>query len=478
MIFSKVEGKYRAFAVALLIAAIALIDSRVDAPIAFGFLYLLPILLVGTTWDRWHVVGVALLCTLLCEAYNPHGLNWGFSLPQDVLIFAALAGTGLFAHEITASRRRERQHLEQVQRESIARRAAEEQLEFLIDSSPAAIFTTDSNGIILQANSAAHRLLGVSDSALPGRSIDRYFPALARVPLAGATPQAFRTEMQCRGERENREVFLANVFFSTYKTAMGPRLAALAVDASEELRDREESSLDQMLAGSRILVSAVWHEIRNVCGAIAINYTNMARDGALAEDRNFEAMGALVETLGSIASLELRQSSAEPRADTVELAEILDDVRIVLEPYCRDAGIALEWRIPPSLPAVWADRHRLMQAVLNLVRNSERALEDADKKRISIQVTPGPRSVSIRFTDSGPGIADSQQLFVPFQKGAESSGLGLYISRAFLRSFRGDLRYDPGSPGCSFLIELALAGSGFEEDAAGPHATHTPAAAR
>ena len=69
-----------------------------------------------------------------------------------------------------------------------------------------------------------------------GRNISRYIAALGCVPSVEETPQTFRTEMQCRGERENGEVFLANVFFSTYKTAIGPRLAALVVDASEELQ--------------------------------------------------------------------------------------------------------------------------------------------------------------------------------------------------------------------------------------------------
>jgi signal transduction histidine kinase len=48
-------------------------------------------------------------------------------------------------------------------------------------------------------------------------------------------------------------------------------------------------------------------------------------------------------------------------------------------------------------------------------------------------------------------------LFQPFQKGADSTGLGLYLSRAFVRSFRGDLRYEPTAKGCCFVIELALA---------------------
>ena len=75
--------------------------------------------------------------------------------------------------------------------------------------------------------------------------------------------------MQTRGQRESGEVFLADVFFSTYNTAAGPRLAALLSSTPlRHLREREEASLQQLLAGSRILVAAVSHEVSNVCGAI------------------------------------------------------------------------------------------------------------------------------------------------------------------------------------------------------------------
>ena len=62
--------------------------------------------------------------------------------------------------------------------------------------------------------------------------------------------------------------------------------------------------------------------------------------------------------------------------------------------------------------------------------------------------------MSIRFTDTGPGIPADQKIFQPLQKGADATGLGLYLSRAFMRSFRGDLRHDPRHPGCSFVLEL------------------------
>jgi C4-dicarboxylate-specific signal transduction histidine kinase len=264
--------------------------------------------------------------------------------------------------------------------------------------------------------------------------------------------------MQTRGERESGDVFLADVFFSTYHTAAGPRLAALLVDASEHLREREEASLQQLLAGSRIMVAAVSHEVRNVCGAIGVMHENLARNGVLAGNKDFEALGSLVETLSKIASLDLKQSarsarSAEP--SRVDLREVLTDLRIVLEPYCEESEIDLRFSIPDELPLVQADRQSLLQVLLNLTKNSQRALESASRRLIDISVVNRKDGVSVRISDSGPGIPPGQTLFQPLQKGADTTGLGLYLSRAFMRSFRGDLRHDPAHPGCSFVLELA-----------------------
>jgi PAS domain S-box-containing protein len=336
-----------------------------------------------------------------------------------------------------------------------ARRAAELQLEFLIESSPAAVLTMTAEGEILLANPAAHRLLGVAGGSLPGKSIARYVPALASVPPVDEAAKIFRTEMQTRGQKESGEVFLADVFFSTYSTPAGPRLAALLVDASEHLREREEASLQQLLAGSRILVAAVSHEVRNVCGAIGMMHENLARGGSLKGNQDFEALGSLVETLSKIASLELKQSVGSSEPGNIDLNEVLTDLRIVLEPLCEESDIELRWDIPEKLPLVEADRASLLQVLLNLTKNSQRALEPVARKSIAISASARADGVSIRFADNGPGIPTGQKLFQPLQKGADATGLGLYLSRAFMRSFRGDLRHDPLHAGCSFVLDLA-----------------------
>jgi PAS domain S-box-containing protein len=444
---------------AILIAIIAITDWQVEINATLGFLYIFPMVLLGTALGWWQVILAAIFCTFLSDRLDPFPMET--ETARDALIFLTLSVTGLLSLSLTKSYRREKQSL-------ATQRAAEEQLKFLIDTSPAAILTMTAAGEILLGNPAAHRLLGVADSSLTGRAIARYIPALGSIPSGDESDKIFRTQMQTRGQRDSGEVFLADIFFSTYNTPAGPRLAAMIVDTSENLREREEASLNQLLAGSRILVAAVSHEIRNVCGAIGVMHENLARKGSLAGDQDFEALGSLVETLSKIASLELKRSAGVFEPGSADLGEVLTDFRIVLEQMCDESDIHLHWSAPEKLGAIQADRHSLMQVLLNLAKNSQRALEDVREKTIDLTVTPKPDGISIRFTDNGPGIPSDQKIFQPLQKGAHATGLGLYLSRAFMRSFRGDLRHDAQHPGCSFVLELTAAPETSQREDATP----------
>jgi PAS domain S-box-containing protein len=437
----------------LMIAAIAVIDWRVEGNIPLGFLYLVPMLLIGSALERYQITMFAALCTVLTEIFDNYEWFAWAAIPRDILIFAAFVCAGLITFEVVRSRQTTMTHARRLESEMEARREAEEQLQVLIESSPAGVFTADSSGSILLANEAAHRLFDVEPGSLIGRRAHEFLPSLENLPALSRVRSAFRTVMQCRGRRTSGESFLADVWFSTYQTNAGSRLAAMVVDASEDLRSREELSLNQLLAGSRIMVGAVSHEIRNVAGAIAMAHANLSRSAAVVGNRDLEALGSLVETLEKIASMDLRGRSGQ--ASSVDLSSLLEELRIVVEPALNDRDIHLEWQIEPGLPPVWADRQSLMQVFLNLVRNSERALEESERRELFISARAVEQRVLIRFSDTGPGVAHPQHLFRPFQKEARETGLGLYLSRAFMRSFRGDLRYEPLGEGATFIVELS-----------------------
>jgi two-component system sensor kinase FixL len=437
------------------IAAIALLDWRVIAEIPLGFLYLIPMVMVGSVVGPFSIVAIAALCTLLAEIFSDLAWNLRTGTSRDVLYFAAFVGTGLFVREVNNNRKVALGHIHEIERERDARREAEEQLRILIESSPIAIITADQDGCVLMANDAAHRMLGVPQGELRGRLLYRYLPALTNITMHDPSQQLLRAVMQARGQRDDGEAFLADICFSTYRTNAGTRLAAMVLDASEDLRAHEVSGLQQLLSGSRIAVGAVFHEIRNVCGAIAVVHQNLARSGLLAGNKDFEALGSLAVALERIASVNVRQTTAQ--AKEVDLAVLLDELKIVVTPSLQEEEIETQWIVEPGLPLVWADRSSLMQVFLNLIANSTRALSKKDRRQLLVTARSEGVQVHVEVSDNGGGVAHPEFLFRPFQAGAEASGLGLYLSRAFMRSFRGELRYVPLEEGASFIVDLTPA---------------------
>ena len=444
----------------LLISAIAVVDWATKPYISLGFLYLFPIMILGGFLSRTQIVGVALVCAVLQEAFS--------NLPENEAVLrllfssAGFVGTGLFISELIRNRRIAITHVEELEGQIKLREDAEEQLRSLVESSPAAIVTIDSGGSVLLANEAAQHLLALEGKPLQDQGINSYLPALQTI-LKTQQPRVFRTTLQCTGKRSDGEVFLAGVWFSTYGTISGPRLAAIIVDLSEDLRNREDLSLDYLLKNTRILMGAVAHEIRNLCGAVLVVHKNLSRVKELESNEDFEALGNLIQSLERVSALELGSTTAQ-NGEVVELTSVLDELRILIETAYHESDIKVQWDVQESLPLVWADRYGLIQVFLNLAKNSRRAMASTGVKQLRIAAREEDGTVVIRFEDTGTGVASPENLFRPFQSGAKSSGLGLYVSRAIMRSFGGELSYEPRSEGCCFAVVLPL-GVGEEEAA-------------
>ena len=447
---------------ALLVVALAVTDWLTKPYISIGFLYLFPIMIAGAFLSRGQTITVALVCAVLQEAFS--------NLPENEaiarLIFSStgFVATGLLVAELVSNRRIALAHVVELEDQVRLRQDAEGELRILVESSPAAIVVVDSTGTILLANEAAEQVLAPGGAPVPGQSIHAYLPAL-QAAVQTHSSRFLRTAMQCRGQRANHEAFLAGVWFSTYETSAGPRLAAIIVDLSEDLRSREDLSFDHLLKHARIVMSALGHEIRNLTSAAQIVQKNLSRVTALEQNEDFRALGTLTRSLENIAALALRPSPPES-AHPVDLTPVLDEVRVLLDAAYRESGIDVQWRIPESLPLVRADPYGLVQVFLNLAKNSQRAMECAPTKRLTLSAAAEAESVVIRVEDTGVGIATPEDLFRPFQRDAAAAGLGLYVSRAMMRSFGGELLHEPTPGGCCFAVVLPL-GGGEERTADG-----------
>ncbi len=431
---------------------IALVDWRVGPNISLGFLYIFPILVVSLFAQRWQIGIAAIACGILREVFSP--LPWdGGGAARVLMGVVAFLGSGLFVSELARNRRLALEHGAELRRQIELREDVQEELRVLVESSPAAIFTLDAEGRVLLANEAAHRFLAFDGQSLQGQAVRPYLPALASAlerPLLH-----LRTNMECVGRRHNGEVFLAHIWFSSYPTRGTVRLAAIAFDVSEQLRDREVLGLDALAAASRVLFGAVSHEVRNLAAAAEVVHANLGRTPGLSGNDDFKALGALVTGLEQIASADLRLGTA-PVVDSVDLRNVLDELRIVLEPTFREEGLELEWRIPPGLPNVTAEPRSLLQIFLNLAQNSEREMARSEVRRLTVRVDLEDDGVVVRFEDTGPGVRTPDTLFQPFRRAGRGGGLGLFVSRTIARSFAGDVQHEPRERGSCFAVRLTL----------------------
>jgi two-component system, LuxR family, sensor kinase FixL len=462
-------------AAATMIVAIAYADWLAPNT-SVGYLYLIPILLSSAGLNSFEILLMALVCGWLREAADPlQGAVAGRSAfvlnpdrwvagswPRFIVAASGFTTTGLFVGELNRRRRLLSAHLGEREQQMKLRRDAELKVHTLIETSPLAILTLDESGRVALSNESARQLLGFDNSPLQGEDVTPYLPILSRMLHSHHSGGNMRTNVECRAQRRNGDVFLAHVWLSTYRTSEGPALAAVVWDASENLRDREGAGLDSMMATSRVLIGAMSHEIRNLASAAGTAYTALAEAGSGPHQEQYQALGSLIQGLEKIASTGLRMASNR-EAVVADLGTVLDETRILIDPALREAGIVSIWEIGAGLPLVRADHHALLQAFLNLVRNSLRALEASPRKEMRIATSLERDLVVVRFHDTGPGVAHPEELFQPFQRGAQSLGLGLYITRAILRSHGGGLRYEAPETGSCFAVELWPADNVVEE---------------
>ncbi|MCX6622256.1 MAG: PAS domain S-box protein [Acidobacteria bacterium] len=165
---------------AALIAVIAVIDWGLDPNYSLGFLYFFPILLAARYLTAWEMLPLALLCAVLREDLGSYPWQPYYNVRILVVMFVYL-GAGLTVAELARNRQLVIDQLREIADKDRLRQEAEEQLSVLIESSPAAILTIDSDGKILLANEASHRMLGMGrEGRPPSSSTPRTTSATAR----------------------------------------------------------------------------------------------------------------------------------------------------------------------------------------------------------------------------------------------------------------------------------------------------------
>lgn len=237
------------------------------------------------------------------------------------------------------------------------------------------------------------------------------------------------------------------------RIALGIDNARLYAQAQRAIRGRDE------------LLAVVSHDLRNPLNIVALALQMVERDvdalpSALPRaKRGAERMQRLIEDLLDVARIDAGTLRVD--AKPLDLASVLDDAFEQHRELATDKRVALVRDFAHGLPEVCADRHRLGQAVANLVSNALKFTPPGGSIRLGARA--GVERVTLWVADTGPGIAREHldhifdRFWQPEQR-RDGVGLGLAIVKGIVDAHGGVVEVESTvGAGTEFRIALPTA---------------------
>jgi Na+/proline symporter/signal transduction histidine kinase len=155
-----------------------------------------------------------------------------------------------------------------------------------------------------------------------------------------------------------------------------------------------------------------------------------------------ERLTRLINQMLDLAKIE--SGKVDWQTGPVELAEVVGDALAATSELFRHGRVATRVELQERLPAVHADRDRLMQVLLNLLSNAARFCP-ADAGLVIVRAVRQGDEVRVDVVDNGRGIGAAQQeiIFEKFRSvrdehgAGQGTGLGLTICREILGRLGG-----------------------------------------
>ncbi len=233
--------------------------------------------------------------------------------------------------------------------------------------------------------------------------------------------------------------------------------------AQEDARERQKE-MDHVARLSILgeMASNLAHELNQPLGAIA-NYargcTRRLEAGTGSPDQLLEVTRAIAEQADRAGQIIARiRNFVRKRPSQLEPIDVNDAIRAAValcEGQARNGNVPIILSLGDDLPPVPADRVRIEQVVLNLVKNAldataETASGPSDRKVTVRSGRDGEGRVEVAVADHGHGLSEEARarLFDPFfTTKAGGMGLGLSICRSIVETHGGHLRAIDNSGG-------------------------------
>ncbi len=225
------------------------------------------------------------------------------------------------------------------------------------------------------------------------------------------------------------------VMRETFREAGREFRLLVVTDLSQALRDEERRAW-------RRLIRVIWHELNNSLAPIK-SVIETSRDALAAgapekaeREELAHNLALVAERAESLRRFLSRYSELarlpEPRLADCNVSALLRQVAAVQPPGRVQHAAADGLRLR-------ADADQLQQALINLVRNAVEATPEGGAP-VELRAIRGKAAVVFEVEDSGPGVANIDNLFVPFfTTKPGGSGIGLVLARQVAEGHGGTL---------------------------------------
>ena len=358
--------------------------------------------------------------------------------------------------------------------------AADYAPELLLNALPQAILVLGDDNAVLQCNATTEALFHTSESHLKrlrmedlvafssplltlvkqvrdsGASVAEYDLRLSSPRTLGEqTTSAFASPLGSPGSRNNNVLLV-----------LQPRGVAQLID-----RHMTHRSAARSMSG---LAGLLAHEIKNplsgIRGAAQLIEPALDDDGRMLTQIICTETDRICELVDSMSVF---GDERPPTLAPLNVHSVLEHVRtLAVNGFA--SHLRIEEQYDPSLPPVLGDRDRLIQLLLNLLKNAAEAIDGTRRDgrlRLTTAFRPGVRltlpgsrervslPLLVEVADNGPGVPDDLRahLFDPFVTNkANGTGLGLALAAKIVREHGGAIECDSSEEGTTFRILFPL----------------------
>lgn len=219
------------------------------------------------------------------------------------------------------------------------------------------------------------------------------------------------------------------------------------------------------------------HELRTPLTAIRGNasmildyFSEQVKDQELREmlDDIHTSSVRLIEIVNDFLNMSrLEQGKITFHNQAFQIEELVTEVLDELAPQAKQKNLALTLvDAKKKYPAVFVDRDRTKEVLLNIIGN---ALKFTEKGEVKVTLAPKGNQLEVAVSDTGRGISYKNQrlLFRKFQQAGDSlytrdttrgTGLGLYISKLMVEGMGGKIYLVKSVEGVGSTFALTLPG--------------------